>query len=94
MVLDHPTSLPCGCGEQVLWRKTLPIKATVAECIKEKCVVTESFKERFAVMHEKNYSLFTKSAKYNDLGKYECICEGFINKVNLEVLGECLFASH
>ncbi len=66
----------------------------VAECQKEECVVTESFKERFAVMHEKNYSLVLKSAKYNDLGQYECICDGFINKVNLEVLGECLFASH
>ncbi len=66
----------------------------VADCIKEKCAVTESFKERFAVGHEKNYSLVLKSAKYNDLGKYECICDGFINKVNLDVLGECLFASH
>ncbi|XP_016325512.1 uncharacterized protein LOC107675627 [Sinocyclocheilus anshuiensis] len=37
-------------------------------------------------MHEKNYSLFLKSAKYNDLGQYECSCDGLIKQVNLEVV--------
>ncbi|XP_058633649.1 uncharacterized protein LOC131541731 isoform X2 [Onychostoma macrolepis] len=86
VVLNHPTSLPCGCGEKVVWRKTFPIKATVAECQKKKCVVTERFKERFAVTHEKNYSLFLKSAKYNDLGQYMCSCDGFERQVILEVV--------
>ncbi len=94
MVLNHPTSLPCCCGEKVMWRKTLPIETTVAECQKKKCIIEESFRERFAVTLEKNYSLFLKSAKYNDLGKYMCSCDGFIKQVMLEVLGECLFASH
>ncbi len=93
-MLNHPTSLPCGCGEKVVWRKTFPIKVIVAECLKEECSVTESFKERFGVMHEKNYSLLIKSAKYNDQGQYECSCDGFIKQVILEVVGECLFASH
>ncbi|XP_016395670.1 uncharacterized protein LOC107729602, partial [Sinocyclocheilus rhinocerous] len=86
VVLNHPTSLPCSSGENVVWHKTFPIEATVAECQKEKCIIKERFKERFTVMHEKNYSLFLKSAKYNDLGQYECSCDGLIKQVNLEVV--------
>ncbi len=90
MVLYHPTSLPCCSGEKVVWRKIFPIEVIVAECQKDKCVVTESFRERFAVMHEKNYSLLIKSAKYNDQGQYMCSCDDSDKQVILEVVGECL----
>ncbi|KAL1273554.1 hypothetical protein QQF64_026368 [Cirrhinus molitorella] len=86
VVLNHPTSLPCGCKEKVVWSKTVPIEATVAECQKKNCVIMERFKERFTVMHEENYSLFLKSAKYNDLGQYMCSCDGFVRQVKLEVV--------
>ncbi|XP_052454685.1 uncharacterized protein LOC128014938 [Carassius gibelio] len=37
-------------------------------------------------MHEKNNSLFLKSAKYNDLGQYVCSRDGIDKHVNLEVV--------
>ncbi|XP_016411678.1 uncharacterized protein LOC107743079 [Sinocyclocheilus rhinocerous] len=86
VMLNHPTSLPCCSGEKVVWRKTFPIKATVAECQKEKCIIIETFRERFAITRDKNYSLFLKSAKYNDLGQYECSCDGLIKQVILDVV--------
>ncbi|XP_073697019.1 uncharacterized protein [Garra rufa] len=86
VVLSHPTSLPCGCREKVVWRKTFPIEATVAKCQKEKCIIEGGFRERFAVTHEKKYSLFLKSTKYNDLGQYVCSCDDFVNQVYLEVV--------
>ncbi|XP_050965011.1 uncharacterized protein LOC127164904 isoform X3 [Labeo rohita] len=86
VVLNHPTSLPCDCGEQVEWKKTFPIEATIAKCQKEKCIIEEHFQERFAVTPEKNYSLFLTSAKYNDLGQYVCSCDGFVKSVKLEVV--------
>ncbi|XP_042613163.1 uncharacterized protein LOC109057808 [Cyprinus carpio] len=86
VVLNHPTSLPCGNCENVVWRKIFPIEATVADCQKRKCIIKESFRQRFNVMHEENNSLFLKSAKYNDLGQYVCSCDGIDKHVNLEVV--------
>lgn len=93
-MLNHPISLPCGHGEKVVWRKVIPINANVAECQNEKCVVNESFRQRFAVMHEKNYTLFLKSAKYNDQGQYVCSRDGIDKHFKLEVVGKCLLVTH
>ncbi|KAL0194442.1 hypothetical protein M9458_012738, partial [Cirrhinus mrigala] len=68
---------PAAVVKEVVWKKTFPIEATIAKCQKEKCIIEEHFQERFAVTPEKNYSLFLKSAKYNDLGQYKCTWDGF-----------------
>ncbi|XP_052413770.1 uncharacterized protein LOC127958814 isoform X7 [Carassius gibelio] len=86
VVLNQRASLPCCSGEKVVWRKTVPIEATVAECLKQKCIVKDPFQERFAVKSEKNHSLFLNPAKYNDLGQYECSCDGFIKLIKLDVV--------
>ncbi|KAL1273555.1 hypothetical protein QQF64_026369 [Cirrhinus molitorella] len=86
VALNHPTSLPGSCGDKVVWRKIFPIKATIAECQIKKCIIKESFQERFTVIPEKNCSLFIKSAKRNDRGEYVCSCNGFERNVNLEVV--------
>ncbi|XP_042579247.1 uncharacterized protein LOC122137327 isoform X2 [Cyprinus carpio] len=84
-MLNHPASFPCGSCEKVMWRKTFPIEATVGTCQKQKCIIDESFRERFAVKRENN-SLFLKAAKYNDLGQYECSCDGLIKQIKLDVV--------
>ncbi|XP_059405330.1 uncharacterized protein LOC132140559 isoform X5 [Carassius carassius] len=86
VVLYQPASLPCCSGEKVVWRKTFPIEATVAECLKQKCIIKDLFQERFSVKREKNHPLFLKAAKYNDLGQYECSCDGFIKLIKLDVV--------
>ncbi|XP_052003369.1 uncharacterized protein LOC127658229 isoform X2 [Xyrauchen texanus] len=75
--LDQQVFFSCNTSscENAEWRKTFITEATIGKCHKQTCAIEEGFQEKFTFT-DNIKGLVLISAKYSDLGTYECICDG------------------
>ncbi|XP_051574232.1 uncharacterized protein LOC127452643 isoform X2 [Myxocyprinus asiaticus] len=85
--LDQQVVFSCNTSscENAEWRKTFITEATIGKCHKQRCTIEEGFQEKFTFTDNKE-GLLLISAKYSDLGTYECICDGTKHFVKLDIL--------
>ncbi|XP_051577562.1 uncharacterized protein LOC127454414 [Myxocyprinus asiaticus] len=84
-LINQPVILSCKTSscENVVWSMKFPTEATIAKCHTQTCTFEEGFQGKFTNNKEK---LVLISAKYSNLGFYECVCDGIKHLVKLDIL--------